>query len=121
MWRTVPQRWNLFRAKFKNTLRKLSRPVYAIGASHPQTNLINYARISSFVDYFIDDDPLKVGLYPPVENRCKPILSTDQFEKCAQTGVLLKTGFGYEAWTQKLSSIVQSRGMKIIDPKHFMD
>lgn len=120
-WKTVPQRWNLFSEEFRNTVRKLSGPVYAIGASHAQTNLINYARMSSLVNYFIDDDPLKVGLYPPVEEKSNPILSTDQFEKFAQGGVLLKTGFGYEAWTQKICSIAQSKNIKIIDPRQFMN
>jgi hypothetical protein len=105
---------------FADALSKAPGPIYAIGASHSQTNLVNYAGVGEFVDFFIDDDAAKVGLFPPVAETRNAILSSAQFEATAQEGTLLKTGFGYEKWTQKLCSLALARGMKVLDPKNFI-
>ena len=94
--------------------------MYAIGASHSQTNLINYAGVGKRVDFFIDDDPTKVGLFPPVAETRVAIVSTAQFEASAVGGTLVKTGFGYEKWTQKLCAHALACGMTVVDPKDFI-
>jgi len=120
LWQSLPARWDVFKAGFAQALSQAPRPVYAIGASHSQTNLVNYAGVGEMVDFFIDDDTAKVGLYPPVREARNPILSSLQFEVSAHGGTLLKTGFGYEKWTQKLCDLAQARGMTVLDPKNYI-
>jgi hypothetical protein len=81
---------------------------------------VNYADVGKFVDFFIDDDASKVGLFPPVLEASNPILSSMQFEVTAKGGTLVKTGFGYENWTQKLCSLALARGMTVLDPKNYI-
>ena len=113
-------RWEAFKASFTDALTHALGPVYAIGASHSQANLVNYAGVGKLVDFFIDDDPAKVGFFPPVTDASNAIISSVQFEACASGGTLVKTGFGYEEWTQKLCSLALSRGMTVLDPKRFI-
>jgi hypothetical protein len=120
LWQSLPARWDVFKVKFAQALSQAPGPVYAIGASHSQTNLVNYAGVGNLVDFFIDDDTAKVGLFPPVRETRNPILSSLQFEVSAHGGTLLKTGFGYEKWTQKLCDIAQARGMTVLDPKNYI-
>ena len=117
LWQSLPARWDVFKAGFAQALSETPGPVYAIGASHSQTNLVNYAGAGRMVDFFIDDDAAKVGFFPPVTDARNPILSSSKFEASAKAGTLIKTGFGYEKWTQKLCSLAQARGMTILDPK----
>lgn len=51
--------------------------------------------IGRFVDYFIDDDPAKIGRFPPVAEGRPCIISTLQFEATACAGTVFETGFGY--------------------------
>ena len=120
LWQSLPGRWSSFKEGFVSALAAAPGPVYAIGASHSQTNLVNYAGVGKFVDFFIDDDKAKVGLFPPVKDVQNAIISSSQFEASANRGTLLKTGFGYEKWTQKLCSIALEQGMTVLDPKTFV-
>jgi hypothetical protein len=120
MWQTLPHRWNRFKEVLTHALINLPKPIYVIGASHPQTNFVNYTGIGKFVDIFIDDDPAKVGLFPSVNDIRNAIISTNEFESIADSGALLLTGYGYKNWTEKLSSIALSKGMTILDPKNFI-
>ena len=120
LWQSLPARWDEFKLGFADALSKTPGPVYAIGASHSQTNLVNYAGVGKMVDFFIDDDTAKVGLFPPVLEVCNAILSSAQFEVSAHCGTLLKTGFGYGKWTQKLCALALSRGMTVLDPRNFI-
>jgi hypothetical protein len=120
LWQSLPARWEEFKFGFADALSNAPGPIYAIGASHSQTNLVNYAGVGQVVDFFIDDDTAKVGLFPPVAETRNAILSSEQFEASAQGGTLVKTGFGYEKWTQKLCSLALTRGMTILDPKNYI-
>jgi hypothetical protein len=120
LWQSLPARWEAFKSGFSQALSKTPGPVYAIGASHSQTNLVNYAGVGKQVDFFIDDDTAKVGLFPPVAETRNAILSSAQFEASAKGGTLIKTGFGYEKWTQKLCDLALARGMSVLDPKDFI-
>ncbi len=120
LWQSLPARWEALKAGFTQAVSKSPGPVYAIGASHSQTNLVNYAGVGKQVDFFIDDDTSKVGMFPPVAETRNAILNSEQFEASANGGTLLKTGFGYERWTQKLCSIALERGMTVLDPKDFI-
>lgn len=120
LWQSLPERWDAFKSAFAKALSETPRPVYAIGASHSQTNLVNYAGVGKQVDFFIDDDAAKVGLLPPVAEARNAILSSAKFEASAKGGTLIKTGFGYEKWTQKLCGVALARGMTVLDPKDFI-
>jgi len=120
LWQSLPARWEAFKFGFADALSNAPRPIYAIGASHSQTNLVNYAGVGRLIDFFIDDDKAKVGLFPPVLEARNTILSSEQFEASAKGGTLVKTGFGYEKWTQKLCSLALARGMTILDPKNYI-
>jgi hypothetical protein len=120
MWQSLPDRWNIFKQSLTHALLNLSGPIYVIGASHSQTNFVNYTGIGKDVDFFIDDDPAKVGLFPPVNDIRNPIISTVEFESTADCGTLLLTGYGYKNWTEKLCSIAKAKGIKILDPKDFI-
>jgi methylation protein EvaC len=120
LWQSLPARWDAFKLGFAQALSKTPGPVYAIGASHSQTNLVNYAGVGKQLDFFIDDDAAKVGLFPPVAETRNAILSSAQFEASAKGGTLIKTGFGYEKWTQKLCALALARGMSVLDPKEFI-
>ena len=120
LWQSLPARLDKFKTGFTQALSKAPGPVYVVGASHSQTNLVNYAGLGKMVDFFIDDDPAKVGLFPPVLEARNAIISSAQFEASTKGGTLLKTGFGYEKWTQKLCSLALARGMTVLDPKNFI-
>jgi hypothetical protein len=120
LWQSLPERWESFKSKFTEALQSAQKPVYAIGASHSQTNLINFLGAGGLVDFFIDDDISKVGLYPPVKDCDAPIISSATFETAATAGTLLQTGFGYEKWSDKLTKHALSRGMLILNPKDFI-
>jgi hypothetical protein len=120
LWKGLPERWHTFKTGFLDALVQAPRPVYAIGASHSQTNLINYSGVGKSVDFFIDDDPVKVGFFPPVAETGATIISTVQFNSKAVRGTLVKTGFGHDMWTKKLCAHALACGMTIIEVKDFI-
>ncbi len=120
LWRSLPLRWERFLAGFVPAVLAAPKPVYAIGASHSQTNLVNYAGIGDAIDYFIDDDAAKLGRWPPVSHGHAGIISTQQFEATARAGTIVKTGFGYDGWTERLCAHAGRHGLVILDPKSFI-
>lgn len=121
LWQRLLPRWSVFKAHFSSAVQQAPKPIYAIGASHSQTNLINYAGLGPHIDFFIDDDSAKVGRLPPVAGSHATILSTQQFEMSAKTGTLLQTGFGYDAWTRRLCGSAAVNGMTVLAPQDFVD
>jgi hypothetical protein len=73
------------------------------------------------VDYFIDDDPAKIGRFPPVAGGSPSIISTLQFENAAKAGTVMKTGFGYPKWSARICEHAVRHGMRILEPKSFID
>ena len=120
LWQSLPARWCRFKSDFAAALGQAPRPVYAIGASHSQTNLLNYAEVGHYVDFHIDDDVAKRGLFAPVLDTRNSIISTAQFKASAQGGTLVKTGFGYEKWSGKLCALAFAQGMTVLDPQYFI-
>lgn len=115
-WRGFARDWPGFRDGLGKALRAAPRPLYLIGGSHPQYNLVNYAGLGALVDHFIDDDPGKAGRYPPIAAGAPSIISTAQFMASARRGSVLKTGFGYEAWTAGIAEHAQRHGMSMLEP-----
>lgn len=120
-WRGVAPAWEAYRGRLVEALRTAPRPLYLIGASHPQHNFANYTRIGALVDYFIDDDPAKIGRFPPVAGGLPSVISTAQFEATARAGTVLKTGFGYPQWTMRVCGHAAIQGMQALDPHALME
>ena len=120
LWRGLAARWSEFRVRFGAALRGARRPIYLIGGSHSQYNFANYAGIGGFVDHLIDDDPAKLGRFPPILGASPSIISTAQFESSARSGTVLMTGFGYVQWTARIRGHAVTHGMQLIDPRDFI-
>jgi len=120
LWQSLPTRWSAFKLGFVAALLHMPRPLFVIGASHSQTNLVNYTEVGQYIDFFIDDDPAKSGFYAPVFDTRNTIITSKQFESFPLGGTLLKTGFGYEKWTKKLCALAVARGMSVLDHKYFI-
>ena len=121
LWRGFKSTWEGYRTRLAEELTAAPRPIYAIGASHPQCCFINYCRIGTFIDYCIDDDRAKIGRFPPVAGGCPSIISTLQFELSASEGTVLETGFGYPRWTERIRSRAVSQGMRLVNPRDFIE
>ncbi|MEI6724502.1 MAG: class I SAM-dependent methyltransferase, partial [Betaproteobacteria bacterium] len=119
LWQSLPPRWGRFVAGFDEALRSAPGPVYTIGASHSQSNLINFSGVGHWVDSYIDDDTAKLGRLPPVGEARSGISSTADFERTAPSGSLVTTGFGYPRWTERLRAHAVAHGMTIVDPQLF--
>lgn len=119
VWKEFAHRFGNVTEQIKGAVLTAPRPVYMIGASHPQSNFVNYMDLGEAIDFMIDDDPNKIGRLPPVNSRSIRIISTDDFSREAQTGTLLSTAFGYPDWTRKLSELALSKGIRIVDPRKF--
>jgi Methyltransferase domain len=117
LWQELPAKWLAYRRRLAGVVRAAPRPLYLIGASHPQYNLVNYVGIGALVDHFIDDDPAKVGRFPPVAEGRASIMSTAGFEATARSGTVLKTGFGYPQWTARVCEGATRHGMQVLDPR----
>lgn len=120
LWRGLPLAWDAYRRRLAEALGRASRPLYLIGASHPQCNFANYARIGALVNYCIDDDPTKVGRFPPVAGSHPTIISTEQFEATARAGTVLNTGFGYPEWSARICDHAAKYGMQVLYPCEFV-
>lgn len=99
-------------------LKKCSKPVYAIGASHPQINFLNFSGVHPFIDFLIDDDPYKTGKHAQFENGIQ-IISTDIFlEDLNRTknGTVLLTAFNQQGWQKSLTSRILCPDITLIDP-----
>lgn len=97
-------RWRGFSERLRAKINELPRPLYAMGASHPQTNFLHYAGITEAVEGLFDDDPFKCGKWVPA-NKPVPVLVGEKISDYAAGGTVLLTGFGYPNW---MSSVQQS-------------
>jgi len=120
-WRDFSRKFRQFADRFRDQAAGFPRPVYLIGASHPQCNFVNYLGIGDFVDFMIDDDPGKSGKYPPISGPGARIMTTQQFLESGDGGTVILTGFGYPGWTKKVVERATSTGMTVVDPKSFAE
>ena len=97
-------RWQSFSEKLRAQLRSLPRPLFAMGASHPQTNFLHFTGVMGSVDGLFDDDIFKQGKWVPT-NRPVQIFASKDMVTTAQGGTIILTGFGYPKW---MNSVKQS-------------
>ena len=114
-WKYYINYFYKYKSLIRKNIKKHPKPRFAIGASHPQTNFINYLNIESDIDYLIDDDKYKIGKLPPINNKNIKIISTSEFKKLNVQGTLLLTGFGYLSWTNQLLKIAKNKNIKILE------
>lgn len=100
----------------QSVVRGLPKPIHVLGASHPQCNFVNYLELGDLVHFFIDDDPEKIGKYPPVKFCSERIVSTNDFMENATAGSVLMTGFGYPKWSKHIREICDQKKITTIDP-----
>ncbi len=91
-------RWQAKRESLLALVAASPSPRVAMGASHPQTNFLNFSGISALIDCAIDDDPLKCGRWLPLGSRTVPIFPSTELSQRVANGTLLLTGFGYPQW-----------------------
>ena len=120
-WRDFSRKFRQFADRFRNEAARFPRPIYLVGASHPQCNFVNYLGIGEFVDFMIDDDLGKSGKYPPISGPGARIMTTEQFFACPDGGTVILTGFGYPGWTNKVVERATVKAMTIVDPKSFVE
>lgn len=105
--------WDAFAARLRARVAMAARPVIALGASHIQLNLLNFAGLD--VDLLVDDDPEKAGRYAPLASPV-PICTTAEALRSVRDGTLLDTAFAYPAWQERLSKALDIHGVGLIRP-----
>ena len=119
-WKNLKIRWDNLVNNLIIKVKKIPRPIFVIGASHSQTNFINFSGLYNFVDFLIDDDSFKSGKFAALKKNPKKIISTKEFEAINTEGSIIKTGFGYKKWTARLCIHAQKNNMEILDPKNLI-
>lgn len=109
------KRWDDVRKKVMEAVRSSPRPLVALGASHPQSNFLNFSGISPWIDSAIDDDPAKAGLWLPLKGKSIPIFPSNRLKEVVTGGTLLLTAFGYPQWMEEASRAVAGHAAATLD------
>ena len=99
----------------KNLFSSLNNQVFIIGCSHPQVNYISYYNLASFIDFYIDDDNLKIEKFPSLLNNRAKIISTNFFMNYFSHGTVINLAFGYHAWSNAIETFCISKNIEFID------
>jgi hypothetical protein len=113
--RSFKDRWVNYCRILRERARNWPRPVACMGASHPQSNYALFTEIGSWIDFMVDDDPVKIGSFVPLPE-ATPVISTEQLFKHKDVGTLLLTAFGRADWINKATQTLSTRGVRFIDP-----
>ena len=116
-WKAFARRYARLAARLREEISSAPRPVYVVGASHPQCNFVNYLDLGTAVDFMIDDDAAKSGRFPPLRASRARIITTGKFVEEAAAGSVVLTGFGYPAWMRRIAEAAAGRNMRIVDPR----
>lgn len=108
-------RWTAFRTHMRGLADTWRRPVFAVGASHPQSNFLVFSGLGTLVDGLVDDDISKLGRYVPLPQPT-PVLSANALLKQLQGGTLLLTAFGYHGWMHQIRSQLAGAAVEFVDP-----
>lgn len=94
-------RWRGFSESLRTKINDLPSPLYAMGASHPQTNFLHFMGIMDAVEGLFDDDPFKRGKWVPA-NKPVPVLAGESIGDYAKGRTVMLTGFGYPQWMKSV-------------------
>ena len=108
-------RWDAFAERLRSIVSAAPAPVIAIGAAHPQLNFLNFAGLGAAVATLIDDDEAKTGRFAPLA-KAVPIRSTSEILATVREGTLLRTGFPYPAWEERIESALGVYDVRAIKP-----
>jgi hypothetical protein len=109
------KRWQAYCEDAWARLGGTRREVYAVGASHPQSNYLNFSGLGARITALVDDDPVKIGRYVPLPQPTR-VLSTASFCERADDAVVLLTAFGYRGWMSEVRRRLASKRIEFIDP-----
>ena len=109
------ERWNAFSAHLRELAPTWRAPVFALGASHPQSNFLLFSRLGARVSGLVDEDPSKIGFRVPLPQPV-PVLSVPGFQDEMRGGTLLLTAFGYPDWMQRMRAELAGRDVAFVDP-----
>jgi 2-polyprenyl-3-methyl-5-hydroxy-6-metoxy-1,4-benzoquinol methylase len=109
------KRWSDFSNRICKEAQKWSKPIICLGASHPQTNYCLFTKLGAGIDYFVDDDPLKIGKYVPVP-RLVPVLSSPELLAHISSGTIIRSAFGCDHWMDHICKSLPSHKFQFIEP-----
>jgi len=113
--REFEKRWKAFSSRLQVEAASWPRPVYMLGASHPQTNFIHFTGLESSIDAFIDDNPAKANLLIPLASPV-PILPASKLLEGPAPGTILRGAFGYEEWMDRATAPLAAQPSTIVKP-----
>jgi SAM-dependent methyltransferase len=113
--REFEARWKVFSYRLQVEAASWSRPLYMLGASHPQTNFIHFTGLKNSIDAFIDDNPAKVNLLIPLA-RPVPIFPASKLLEGPAPGTILRGAFGYEEWMDRATAPLAALPSIIVKP-----
>jgi 2-polyprenyl-3-methyl-5-hydroxy-6-metoxy-1,4-benzoquinol methylase len=108
-------RWDSFSERLRAVVLASPQPVIAIGAAHPQLNFLNFSGLGAAVDVLVDDDDAKAGHFAPLAKPV-PIRTTSEILATIRWGTLLRTGFPYPAWEERIESSLGAHNIRSIKP-----
>lgn len=109
------ENWKKLSDKIENYFRTLPGPIAFIGASHPQSNYALFTAAGKYVDFFVDDDPFKIGKYIPVPVPV-PVISTQMLFADKKPGTVIKSAFGCDDWMSSICNKLSEKNIRIVDP-----
>jgi len=113
--REFEKRWKAFSSRLQVEAASWPRPVYILGASHPQTNFVHFTGLENSIDAFIDDNPAKANLLIPLA--CPvPILPASKLLEGPAPGTILRGAFGYEDWMDRATAPLAAESTTIVKP-----
>ena len=119
-WKAFAARFSRMAARLRDAITTAPRPVYLVGASHPQCNFVNFLELGPVVDFMIDDDPAKTGRVPPLRESAARIIATEEFVESPAGGSVVLTGFGYPAWMRRIADCASGKHMQVLYPRAFV-
>jgi len=113
--REFEARWKAFSSRLQADSASWPRPVYILGASHPQTNFVHFTGLENSIDAFIDDNPAKANLLIPLA-RSVPIFPASKLLNSPAPGTILRGAFGYEDWMDRATAPLAAQPSIIVKP-----
>ena len=116
--REFEARWKVFSSRLQVEAASWPRPVYMLGASHPQTNFIHFTGLKNSIDAFIDDNPAKANLLVPLA-RPVPIFPASKLLEDPAPGTIIRGAFGYEDWMDRATASLSCGLAMVVRPYGF--
>jgi len=113
--REFEERWKAFSSRLQADSASWPRPVYMLGASHPQTNFVHFTGLESSIDACIDDNPAKANLLIPLAHPV-PIFPASKLLNSPAPGTILRSAFGYEDWMDRATAPLAAQPSIIVKP-----